>query len=70
MPKSVPRESVGGFHHLPALSPLSCLWTVRIPILSDGIRFLVVLMGIPAVIVQDAGILVLWLFGFSSFLFP
>ena len=63
MPKSVPRESVGGFHHLPALSPLSCLWTVRIPILSDGVRFLViVLISILPVITQDAELPVLWPF--------
>ena len=38
--------------------------------MSDGIRFLVILMGIPAVVVQDAEILVLWLFGFFYFVFP
>ena len=72
MPKSVPRESVGGFHHLPALSPLSCLWTVRIPILSDGVRFLViVLISILPVITQDAELPVLWpfVFFFLSLLF-
>ena len=70
MPKSVPRESVGGFHHLPALSPLSCLWTVRIPILSDGVRFLViVLISILPVITQDAELPVLWPFVFVFFFF-
>ena len=70
MPKSVPRESVGGFHHLPALSPLSCLWTVRIPILSDGVRFLViVLISILPVITQDSELPVLWPFVVLFFFF-
>ena len=67
---SVPREGVGGFHHLPALYPLSCLWTVRIPILSDGVRFLVIiLISILPVITQDAELPVLWPFVVFFFFF-
>ena len=33
---SIPAEHIRVFHHLPALSPIYCLHTVRVAILSDG----------------------------------
>ena len=59
-----------GSHHLPALSSMHCLQTVRMAILSDRIGFLVViLIGTAPVIIQDAEHLVLWPFGFFPFFF-
>ena len=56
------------FHHLPALSSMHCLQTVRMAILSDRIWFLVViLIGTAPGITQDAEYLVLWPFGFFPY---
>ena len=65
LPMSSPREHEGGFHYLLALSSIYCLQTLRMPMLSDGIWLLVViLIGIIPVIISDAEHLVLWPSGF------
>ena len=52
-------------HYLLALSSIYCLQTLRMPMLSDGIWLLVViLIGIIPVIISDAEHLVLWPSGF------
>ena len=61
---SIPMALVGGFHHLPALSTIYCLKTVRMVVLSDGIWFLVNLIAILPVIIRVAEHLVFWLIGF------
>ena len=63
LPMSSPREHEGGFHYLLALSAMYCLQTLRMLMLSDGMRLLVViLIGIIPVIISDAEHLVLWPF--------
>ena len=70
LPMSVPREHEGGFRHLPALSSMCCLPTVRMAILSNGIWLLVViLISITPVILRDAEHLGLWPSGFFFSLF-
>ena len=65
LPMSSPREHEGGFHYLLALSAMYCLQTLRMFMLSDGMRLLVViLIGIIPVIISDAEHLVLWPSGF------
>ena len=52
---AIPMALVGGFHHLPALSTIYCLLTVRMVVLSDGIGFLLAdLIAIPPVIIRLA----------------
>ena len=47
------------FHHLRALSPIYCLRTVKVAILSDGVWLLVIFIRIPMVIIRDGEYLVL-----------
>ena len=70
LPMSSPSEHEGGFHYLLALSAMYCLQTLRMLMLSDGMRLLVViLISITPVILRDAEHLGLWPSGFFFSLF-
>ena len=67
---SMPTALVGGFCHLPAISTIYCLQTVRMVVLSGGIWFLVViLIAIPPVIFRGCWASWFWMIGFGFFFF-
>ena len=65
----VPPAFSGVLDHLPVLSHSLQFAEVWMAFLSDGMWFLVDLMGIPPVTISDAEHLVLWLFGVVCLLF-